>query len=129
MQIGIRYHAGIFFAQRPTKIENKIAEISYIWGMKQTNIAEKVSAVLQQDGRVATAWLFGSAARQEDKPNSDVDIMVEMNTKKKYSFFDLLDIAYLIEKQIHKKVDIVEKGYLKDFAANSAVNDMVQIYR
>ena len=97
--------------------------------MKQTNIAEKVSAVLQQDGRVATAWLFGSAARQEDKPNSDVDIMVEMNTKKKYSFFDLLDIAYLIEKQIHKKVDIVEKGYLKDFAANSAVNDMVQIYR
>lgn len=96
--------------------------------MKTATIAEKVNAVLQKDGRVATAWLFGSAARGEERPDSDVDIMVEMNTKKNYSFFDLLDIAYLLEKQIHRKVDLVEKGYLKDFAANSAKNDMLRIY-
>lgn len=105
-----------------------ITKPMYFCSMKQSSIIEKVNAVLQKDGRVAAAWLFGSVARDEAKPNSDLDIMVEMNTKKKYSFFDLLDIAYILEKQIHRKVDLVEKGYLKDFAANSAANDMVQIY-
>ena len=54
--------------------------------------------------------------------------MVQMNDVKKYSMFDLMDIAYITEKAIKIKVDLVEKGYLKDFANSSAEKDMIKIY-
>ena len=67
-------------------------------------------------------------ARGEENKNSDIDLMVQMNDVKKYSMFDLMDIAYITEKAIKIKVDLVEKGYLKDFANSSAEKDMIKIY-
>jgi predicted nucleotidyltransferase len=93
-----------------------------------TGIETVVTEVLRQDGRVSSAWLFGSVVHGNMKPDSDIDLMVEMNDNKNYSFFDLLDIAYLIEKQIKRKVDIVEKGCLKDFALLTAQKDLLKIY-
>jgi predicted nucleotidyltransferase len=92
------------------------------------NIVSRIKSVLKQDGRVEGAWLFGSVARGEARRESDVDIMVELNNKKKYSFFDLADIAYRIEQKINRKVDLVEKGYLKNFAHDTAQNDWIKIY-
>lgn len=94
----------------------------------KSTITSSIKAVLKLDGRVEGAWLFGSVARGEARSDSDVDIMVELNKKKKYSFFDLADIAYRIEQKINRKVDLVEKGYLKSFAAKTAQNDWVKIY-
>lgn len=94
----------------------------------KSTITSSIKAVLKLDGRVEGAWLFGSVARGEARTDSDVDIMVELNKKKKYSFFDLADIAYCIEQKINRKVDLVEKGYLKSFAAKTAQNDWVKIY-
>ncbi|WP_149242137.1 nucleotidyltransferase domain-containing protein [Dyadobacter sp. 32] len=91
-------------------------------------IIQSIQSFFQTDGRVSAAWLFGSFARQEQKSNSDVDIMIELKTNKKYSIFDLIDISILIEKKIGKKVDLVEKGYLKDFANKTAINDLIKIY-
>ncbi len=94
----------------------------------KTSIIKLIKTALQKDGRVAAAWLFGSIARGDEKLKSDIDIMVEMNEKKKYSMFDLLDIAFIIETKINRKVDLVEKGYLKDFAMKTASNDLIKIY-
>ncbi len=96
--------------------------------MTTENTINTIKAVLKNDGRVVAAWLYGSLARGEQKQNSDVDIMVEISNKRKYSMFDLLDISHSIEQQIKRKVDLVEKGYLEDFAAKTAANDMIQIY-
>lgn len=94
----------------------------------KTSIINLIKSTLKKDGRVAAAWLFGSIARGEENPNSDVDIMVEMNSTKKYSMFDLLDIAFIIENKINRKVDLVEKGYLKDFAMKTAANDLIKVH-
>ncbi len=107
--------------------EKKITYQTNYQNMK-TNVLGLINNVLKKDGRVAAAWLFGSVARGEEKLNSDVDIMVEMNSQKQYSMFDLMDIAFLIEQAINRKVDLVEKGYLKDFAAETANNDFIKIY-
>lgn len=93
-----------------------------------SNIIKSIHAVLHDDGRVAVAWLFGSIARGEERVYSDVDIMVEMNNAKNYSMFDLLDIAFIIESRINRKVDLVEKDALKGFAMKTALNDMIKIY-
>lgn len=109
----------------------QLAEERVAYLTKQTPIStiiETIKSFLQKDGRVSSAWLFGSFARGEQSSKSDVDIMIELNSKKKYSMFDIIDISFLIEKQIGKKVDIVEKGYLKGFALEHAQNDLIKIY-
>ena len=105
-------------------------KVHYITNPKpsKSNIINIIKSVLKNDGRVATAWLFGSYARGEEKLNSDVDIMIELNNKKQYSMFDVIDISFLLENKISRKVDLVEKGYLKDFALQTATNDLIKIY-
>lgn len=104
--------------------------VSYITKPKsgKAGIINSIKTVLKNDGRVAAAWLFGSYARGEEKLGSDVDIMIELNKKKKYSMFDILDIAFILENKINRKVDLVEKGYLKDFAMETASADLIKIY-
>lgn len=110
----------------------QLAEEKVIYETRQkrikTNVIKALKSALEKDGRVKNAWVFGSFARGSALPGSDVDIIVELNTKKKYSFFDLIDISFLLEKKIKLKVDLVEKEYLKDFALQSAKNDIVKIY-
>ena len=105
-------------------------KIGYLSPSKKNlaSIVTKINKVLRIDGRVAAAWLYGSMATGEEKPESDVDIIIEFNDKKKYSMFDLLDIAHKLENKIDRKVDLVEKGQLKDFALKSAKNNLVKIY-
>lgn len=107
--------------------EEKVQYITQTLASK-TSIIKLIKTTLKKDGRVAAAWLFGSIARGDEKLKSDIDIMVEMNGEKKYSMFDLLDIAFIIETKINRKVDLVEKGYLKDFAMKTASNDLIKIY-
>lgn len=95
---------------------------------KKSGIIKSIKNILKKDNRVLKAWLFGSVARNEDNSESDIDIMIEFNKKKNYSLFDLSDIAYNIEQKTKRKVDIVEKGYIKDFAVQSAENDLILIY-
>jgi predicted nucleotidyltransferase/plasmid maintenance system antidote protein VapI len=80
------------------------------------NVIDALQKTLNKDGRVNSAWLFGSVARGEDTYKSDIDLMVELNHDKKYSMFDLLDLEYQLGKPINRKVDLVEKGYLKGFS-------------
>lgn len=93
-----------------------------------TSMISKIKNVLDLDGRVNSAWLFGSMANLEANSNSDVDLIVEFNGDKKYSIFDLADIAHSIETRIHRKVDLSEKGQLKDFAMQTAQHNLQKIY-
>jgi predicted nucleotidyltransferase len=94
----------------------------------RAEIIKSIQAIIKNDGRVAKAWLFGSVARGEQTASSDVDIMIEMNDNENYSFFDLIDIAFELEQKVNRKVDLVEKDCLKDFALKSAEADMIKIY-
>lgn len=107
--------------------ENRLIYISKS-KISKANIIGSIKTVLKNDGRVAAAWLFGSYTRGQEKLNSDVDIMIELNTQKNYSMFDVLDISFLLENKISRKVDLVEKGCLKDFALETATNDLIKIY-
>ena len=94
----------------------------------KNNIIQTIQKVLEKDGRVSSVWLYGSFARGEEKLNSDVDIIVELNNKRNYSMFDLLDISFILEQKIKRTVDLVEKGQLKDFAMQASSQDLIKIY-
>jgi len=55
---------------------------------------------------VKRAAIFGSFARGEAKKRSDVDILVEFESKNK-SLFDLIDLKSDLENSFGRKVDII----------------------
>jgi len=76
---------------------------------------------------VLKAWLFGSFSRGEQRPDSDVDILVEYDNEG----VSLLKHAAMIvdlENKLHRPVDIVEVGTLLPFAVSTANRDKKLIY-
>ena len=72
--------------------------------------------VLNQHGdelrrrKVRRLGIFGSAARGELRPESDLDILVEMDEKT----FDLyMDLKFFLEELFGRKVDLVLKEAIK----------------
>lgn len=49
--------------------------------------------------------MFGSAARGEDRPNSDLDLLVEMEAGR--SLLDLIALGQDLEELLHRKVDVL----------------------
>ena len=76
---------------------------------------------------VLKAWLFGSFARDEETPLSDVDIIVLLDHSKPVGlkFFAMWND---LERLFDRKVDLVEEGELIPFAAETANRDKQLIY-
>ena len=77
---------------------------------------------------ILRAWLFGSYSRGEEKPDSDIDILVDYDKSSRISLLKICSMMTDLEDLLGKKVDLVENGRLKDFAAPSANNDKILIY-
>ena len=76
---------------------------------------------------VLRAWLFGSYARGEENPDSDVDLLVELDESQRIGlrFFGMyMDLKELLGKE----VDLVANGCLMPFAEESANRDKLLIY-
>ena len=77
---------------------------------------------------VVKAWLFGSYARGEQTKDSDVDILVEYDKDAKISLLTISHMMGELEKNIGKRVDLIEEGCLLSFAVASANRDKKLIY-
>ena len=77
---------------------------------------------------VRCAWLFGSYSRGEEKPDSDVDILVRYDDTNKISLFTISRIMCSLSKILNRKVDLVEEDSLLPFAASGALHDRILIY-
>jgi len=110
----------------------KVAEEKIAYKKTPQLSKEKIIGIirnfLSKDGRVSKAWIFGSFARGDQKPGSDINLMVRFKDSTKTSLFDYADIAYLLEEKLKIKIDLVEEGYLLPFALNAAKNDLISIY-
>ena len=77
---------------------------------------------------VLKAWLFGSYARGEETPESDVDILVQFNKDAEIGLFEHSRMILALEKLIGKNVDLVPEDALLPFAAKTADYDKQLIY-
>jgi predicted nucleotidyltransferase len=71
---------------------------------------EITEVVRRHKGR--TVAVFGSVARGDDGPSSDIDFLVEFEADS--SLFDLLHISEELEGLLGVQVDVVSSGGLKD---------------
>jgi len=88
------------------------------------NIQRYFSKVLP----VSRAWIFGSFARKEETPESDIDLLVDYAPEAKVSLLDIIRHKLDLERITGRQVDLVENGYLKPFASPSVDRDKYLIY-
>jgi predicted nucleotidyltransferase len=72
---------------------------------------EEICAVVRRH-RGRSVSVFGSVARGEESPKSDIDFLVEFEPGS--SLFDLLHISEELEALLGVRVDVVSAGGLKD---------------
>ena len=77
---------------------------------------------------IEKVWVFGSYSRGNETQQSDIDILVRFDNEAQITLFKYASIVNSLQKLLHKKVDLVEEGQLKDFAKDSAEQDKILIY-
>ncbi|MCK4699670.1 MAG: nucleotidyltransferase family protein, partial [Bacteroidales bacterium] len=83
-------------------------------------LREKVLSVLLPWG-VKRIAIFGSVVRGEDRPESDIDILVELEKPIGWKFFSL---EIYLEKIFGRKIDLVTKNALKEQIKESILNQV-----
>jgi hypothetical protein len=72
--------------------------------------------------------LFGSYARNEDTPSSDIDILVKFNSP--HSLLTLITIENELSDKLGIKVDLVTEGAIKNIRIkNSIQKDLKVIFQ
>jgi uncharacterized protein len=74
---------------------------------------------LRERGVTALA-LFGSTARGTYRPDSDVDVLVDVDPDFKFSLVDLVSVKHFLEDALECEVDVVIREGL-----NPAIRDQV----
>lgn len=78
---------------------------------------------------VLKAWLFGSFARGEETPDSDVDILIIPDrTGKPFTLFTLGGMYMDLKDLLGREVDLIEEGTLRPYAVESAEREKKLIY-
>jgi uncharacterized protein len=68
--------------------------------------------------------IFGSTVRNEQTPNSDIDIMVEFSKPVGFQFFEL---AEELENHLQCHVDLVSRNGIKPAYYAEIVNELVDV--
>ena len=72
-----------------------------------------------------SVFLFGSAARGEDRPGSDLDFIVELEPGR--SLLDLIGLGQDLEAAFGRKVDAFTRGGLKPRVLSRARKEAIKI--
>lgn len=104
------------------------APVTNIQSSMSTQAMTKKIAKYFENQPVLKAWLFGSYARGEETPDSDVDLLVEYDNNARISLLTISHMIGELEGQIGRKVDLIEHDRLMPFAIESANRDKYLIY-
>lgn len=81
-----------------------------------------------RDQPVKRVWIFGSCARGEDLPDSDIDLLVDFDPEKHVGFFKFIEIRLKLEEFLSRKVDLLKSDGIMAFAKKSIDHDKILIY-
>ena len=88
---------------------------------------EKIAAYFKTQP-VLKAWIFGSFARGEEKPWSDVDILVQYDRQQPIGLLKIAGMKVDLENLLGNEVDLVEEGTLRPWVVESVNRDKRLIY-
>lgn len=77
---------------------------------------------------VEKAWIFGSYARGEETPESDIDILVRYTKDTCLGLFGIAKLTEKLENLLGKRVDLVEEDTLYPRVAKFVNSEKIQVY-
>ena len=80
---------------------------------------------LKKDYGVKRIGVFGSFASGKQKPNSDIDILVEFSQP--VSFFGFIDLEDFLSKKLKRKVDLATRNALKPAIKKEILKEVVYV--
>jgi predicted nucleotidyltransferase len=89
-------------------------------------LRENESALRARD--VAHAALFGSVARGDQRPDSDIDIMIEIAPEGHIGVFQYVGIVRYLEDMFPLRVDVANRRGLKGLVRPSAERDAIHAF-
>lgn len=91
----------------------------------KVKILKIIKNVLEKEGAKKIS-LFGSFARGENKPGSDIDILVEFKERK--SLLKIVRIERELSETLEIKVDLLTEKSISPYLISSIRKEMVVIY-
>lgn len=80
---------------------------------------------IEKDFFVKEIGVFGSYIRGEERPESDIDILVDF--EKPIDLFRFLDLEEKLSELFNKKVDLVSKKSLKPFIGEQILKEVLYL--
>ena len=77
---------------------------------------------------VTHAALFGSRARGDDRPDSDTDILIEVDPEAHITVYDYVGLKEYIAGLFDGGVDVVNRESLKPYVRPAATADAVYVF-
>jgi predicted nucleotidyltransferase len=125
----VNYRTGSKPARLQAAVEKSVPQ-AYIKGMRRDEFIAKLKETepaLKAFG-VAALYLFGSHARDEAGPNSDVDVFVDPATGKDFGFLPFMDAYDAIKGVIGEKLDYGTRKGLHPLPRADIENDAIRIF-
>jgi uncharacterized protein len=77
---------------------------------------------------VAHAALFGSTARGDNRPDSDIDILIEFDPAAHVTVFDYVGVKEFITRLFSQPVDVIDRDALKPHLLAPSARDAVYAF-
>ena len=87
-----------------------------VFSRRMDNFAEPILRIRDQlkHSGIRRVGVFGSVSRGEERPDSDVDVLIDFEPGKA-NLNNLCDVADALENVFHRKVDLVTTGSLSKY--------------
>jgi len=99
--------------------------LEHVKGMNREEILEKIVQVLKDQGARKIA-IFGSYARREESPGSDIDVIVEFSGRK--SLLELVRIERELTEALGIKVDLLTEKSISPYLVDIIRKEMEVIH-
>jgi len=95
--------------------------------------AEMIGGLQQLERRlrhmgITRLAIFGSRARGDYRPDSDLDVLIDVEGGRKFSLLDLVGVAHAIEDTMDVKANVFMRRSLNAQMAASIQPDIIEVF-
>ena len=87
----------------------------------------KNKELFKQNFNIKRIGLFGSFARDEQTENSDIDIIIEMETNTQQIFEKRMELKKTVKNYFHKEVDVCHAKAIKSVFKEFILNEVIYV--
>lgn len=77
---------------------------------------------------ITSLSLFGSRARGDFRPDSDLDVLIEYDTSRKFSLIDMVGVQHAIEHLTGLPVQVTTRSSLRESSRSQIKRDEVGVF-